>query len=258
MGQKGVQSMRVLSLPAIFLASTLVLAQPGAGTPQLDEVLTSWERSLTALQSLQADCQRTELDKVFQTKEVFKGTARYMKASSPGQGSRASLELFKMTPKGPDPNVFEKYICTGTYLYEYAPASKLIRIHDLPKPQSGQVADDNFLSFLFGMKAAEAKQRYQLALTPSDQYYHYIHIQAKLPQDKAEFTVARLTIRRDNFLPAQVWFHKPNGNEITWDFQARSNVPMPANLFEQPRLPSGWKFERIPDQAKPKVRGNAG
>jgi hypothetical protein len=56
-------------------------------------------------------------------------------------------------------------------------------------------------------------------------------------------------------LPAQVWFHQPNGDEVTWDFQrVQSNVEIAPAVFEQPKLPPGWQFERMPAQAKPKVR----
>jgi TIGR03009 family protein len=255
--------MRVLfCLSTLFAAAALALAQQPqqptaqAQDAQLDAVLAGWEKALLSLQSLYAECERTTVDKVFQTTEVYKGSAKYLKAPGPGQGSRASLELYKVTPKGLSPTIFEKYVCTGTFLYEYSPANQVIRVHDLPKPKAGQIADDNFLSFLFGMKAVEAKQRYQLGLTPSDQYYHYIKIEPKLPQDKADFTVAQLVIRRDNFLPARVWFHQPNGNQTTWSFpQVRRDIPIPATTFESPKLPQGWKMERVTGDAKAKVRG---
>ena len=245
-------------VPALLLTGALVMAQPGTPPADpnagLDQVLAGWEKALTSIKSLEAKCQRTTLDKVFQTKEVFSGTAKYLKGAGPGQTSRASLELFKETPQGLNRNVFEKYICSGTFLYEYSPANKVIRIHDLPQPKQGQISDDNFLSFLFGMKAHEAKQRYQLTMTAPDQHYHYIHIKPNLQQDKADFTVARLVLLRANFLPAQVWFHQPNGNEVTWNFKVDPNVDIPASVFAQPQLDPGWKFERMPAQAQPKIR----
>jgi TIGR03009 family protein len=254
--------MRALSvLPVLLMTSAWVLAQqappppPAAGATQLDAVLAGWEQTMSSVRSLQADCQRTELNKTFQSTEIFKGTAKYLKAAGAGQGSRASLELYKQTPQGPSATIYEKYICTGTYLYEFVPANKVIRIHDLPKPKVGQISDDSFLGFLFGMKAAEAKQRYHMTLTPSDQYYHYIIIQPKLDQDKEGFTKAQLVLRRDNLLPARVWFCHPNKNEITWDFpQTRANVNIPPSAFEQPRLPTGWQWERV-TEAKAKIRG---
>ena len=252
--------MRAFSLLAILaMAATAALAQqaaPQAVNPgQVDAVLDGWERSLTSLRSLYADCERTTLDKVFQTREVFKGTAKYLKALAPGQGSRASLDLHKWTAKGLSNEVYEKYVCTGTYVYAFAPAEKVIRVYDQPKANAG----DNFQSFVFGMKASEAKQRYELTIPtkPADKYYYYVDIRPKLAQDKADFTVARLVIRRDNFLPAQVWFLRPNGNQETWTFpKVGRDVAIPATTFEQPRLLPGWKIQRMPAQTKLKIRGN--
>src|SRR5438094_729533 len=122
----------MLVLPALLIVSTFVAAQqgassqvPGSTDPQLDEVLAGWEKTLSGLRSLYAECQRTTLGKVFNTREVFRGSAKYLKSPGPGQGSRASLELYKDTEKGLSPTIFEKFVCAGTYLYEYAPASKV-------------------------------------------------------------------------------------------------------------------------------------
>ena len=38
------------------------------------------------------------------------------------------------------------------------------------------MADDGFLSFLFGMKAAEARQRYDLRVDKVDQWYIYVEV----------------------------------------------------------------------------------
>src|SRR5437879_3311936 len=108
----------LLILPALLLTSSFLAAQQGsplpvqgANSPQLDDVLAGWEKSLTGLRTLYAECQRTRLDKVFNTKEVFRGFAKYLKSPAPGQGSRASLELYKETEKGLSPTIFEKFIC---------------------------------------------------------------------------------------------------------------------------------------------------
>lgn len=253
-----------LTLPALGLANVVALAQqppvPDPGGQQLGQVLVGWEKAMTSIHSLYAEVHRTTVDKVFKSTEVFKGTAKYQKSSVAGQQSRAALELYKETKEGLRQDVFEKYICSGNFLYEYVPANKTIRVHELPPPKAGQVGDDNLLNFLFGMKAADAQQRYQLSLEPpppNDQWYHYVKVQPKLPQDKAEFTVARLVLMRSNSMPRQVWFHSPNGNETTWDFpRMQTNVEIPVAHFAQPQLPKGWQWERMPAQGKLKVRSN--
>jgi TIGR03009 family protein len=250
------------SFSVLLLAATMAEAQqqPAAAPadPRLDAVLGNWEKAMLNVQTLSAEVKRTKLDKTFQTTEVFEGAAHYMRGAA-GQQSRASLELFKKN----QPQTFEKYLCTGNFLYEWAPASKVIRRHELPTPKPGQLADDNFLSFLFGMKAEDAKSRYQIAYVPApanDKWYQYLRIQAKLSSDKADFTEARLVLLASNYLPRQLWFLQPNGDEVTWDFP---RVNSPSNLqpahFGTPQLPAGWQFVTVPSQnPAPRVLRNSG
>ena len=48
---------------------------------------------MSRVTSLEASCERVTEDKVFKTREVYKGTAKYLKGSGPGLTSRASLHL---------------------------------------------------------------------------------------------------------------------------------------------------------------------
>lgn len=251
--------MRWITVSLIVLAAMPVIAaaqqqptKPGLPPedPRLDIVLGNWEKAMLNVQSLSAKVNRTKLDKTFQTTEVFEGTANYLRGA-PGQTSRASLELFK---KG-QPQHFEKYLCTGNFLYQWSPAEKVIRRHELPPPKQGQIADDNFLSFLFGMKAADAKAKYQMTYVPApanDKWYQYLRIQPKTANDKADFREARLVLMSHNHLPRQLWFLQANGDEVTWDFP---KVDSPANLnaanFAHPQLPQGWQFVPVSRQNPP-------
>ena len=147
--------------PALALAVVLLVGlgagaqqpqQPSAAAPmldparnRLDALLLQWQQSMQQLQVLEADCTRTTMNKAFNSTEVMQGKAQYMRPNL------AALHLRKPGPGNAD--VFERFICSGTFLYEFVPAQKVVRVHDLPKPKEGQVADDNFLSFIFGMKA---------------------------------------------------------------------------------------------------------
>lgn len=227
---------------------------PTPGTPnKVDEILFQWEKTMSGVSSLIVYCNRTTLDKTYGTTDVFEGTAKFLKSSIPGQTSRASLEMFK---KG-RPEVFEKYVFSGNFLYEFSPGTKTIRAHDLPPSKNGQISDDNFLSFVTGMKAVDARMRYQITLVGQDQHYHYLVIQPRQDADKADFTEARLVLMRHNHMPRQLWFRQPNSNEITWDFP---KVESPADLrpeqFAQPAVPPGWKMERPQLPPASKIRNN--
>ena len=241
-------------IPSLLISAAVVLAQT-PGTPpaapanadqMLDRVLAGWEKAMTDLRSFEADCDRVSLDKAFNTLDTFEGKALFLKGVGPNQPSRASLKLDKKN----QPQVYEKYICTGTFLYQYSPANKVVMVHDMPK--LNQVSDESFLGFLFGMKAVDAKQRYQMTWVPDTQhnnkFYHYLRVLPKDARDKADFTEARLTLSANTMLPRQIWYHQPNGNEITWNFkEVRPNVNIPLTAF-QPDTPAGWRMERAPQR----------
>lgn len=236
-----------VTLAGLLTCAGLALAQQPGGAPpdnsrKLDQVLAGWEKAMTTLTSFRAACHRTTLDKALGATDVFEGSALFLKGAGAKQPSRASLELFK---KG-RPEVFDKYVCTGDFLYEYAPASKVIRIHEMPRSRLGQIGDDSFLTLMFGMKAADAKARYTMIYRGGDKWYHYIQVLPRDPRDKVDFTEARLSLWEKSLLPRQIWYRQPNGNEITWDFpKIETNVRVPLNAFDSPRPPQGWRIERV-------------
>ncbi|MBL8794271.1 MAG: TIGR03009 domain-containing protein [Planctomycetia bacterium] len=224
---------------------------PPADNSRLDQMLARWEKEMGTIQSLATEMTRTTVDKTWGTTETYVGRAKYVKPN---------LALLEMQKKD-NPQVFEKYLCTGTFLYQYVPASKAIHVHELPPPRPGQApGDDNFLSFLFGMKAEEAKKRYDLKLVKEDQWYVYIEVTPKLAVDKSDFQKARLVLNQSNFLPRQIWFEQPNGNEISWDLpKAQSGVQIDRNEFAPPQqAPAGWTMVRVPRaEAAPNPNNNA-
>src|SRR5437660_589497 len=126
---QGERAMRVfayafLAFGAFWAAAAPVFAQGAMQpiTPQeeaaLNQILRGWEKSMTDLRSFVTKVDRESLDKALQAKDQYKGFAVFLKANVKDDQSRARLELAKVSK----PDVFEKYICTGTYLYEYSPA----------------------------------------------------------------------------------------------------------------------------------------
>lgn len=243
----------------LLLAATLSAQQlPPASSPapaldpnnRLDALLMQWEAKMKAVQTLKATMNRERIDKVFNTRDAFVGEAKYM---------RPNLALLSLKRKD-RPDIFEKYICTGTYLYEYNQSNREIRYHELPAPKAGQVADDNFLSFIFGMKAEEAKRRYDLKLVADgqDKYYHYIEILPRYPADRADFEKARLVLTQSTMLPRMLTFVEPNGNQITWDIPILEiNVPLDRREFESPTLPSKeWRMVKAPKANTGRAPGN--
>jgi TIGR03009 family protein len=238
----------------IFLLPILAAAQQPAPPANQQEqmlnfALSSWEAAMTKLDRFEVLCRRTTTDKTFGSIETYEGSAKFLK-SGQGQPSRALLEIVNKK----DPGKYEKFLYTGTFLYEWVPATKVLRIHDVPQPKAGQPAiEDNIVALLFGMKADDAKRRYQMSWRPdtenNNKYYHYLQILPRTPADKADFTEARLVLTTSDFLPRQVWYHQPNGNEVTWDFEKlkkNQEATIAPQTFAPPQqLPKDWRVERM-------------
>jgi TIGR03009 family protein len=221
-------------------------APPGERRPQeeqspLDRYLAGWEKAFTHADTLVAEVSRTETSETFQASKVFAGTFKYRK---PGGF------ILEMSQKDKPENI-EKIVVSGSTLYQYVPARKEIRQFHLPPARPGQVADDNFLSFLFGMKAEEARRRYELKLIKEDQYYAYVGVNPRLDADKADFRTARLVLVKETLLPRQLWFKPSHGYTVTWDvLRIQRDVPLLAKEFTEPQVPPGWKL------IKPPARGD--
>src|SRR5262249_18421468 len=151
----------------------------------------------------------------------------------------------------------ERFICSGNFLYQFVPEGKEIRVYELNQTKSGQVGEDNFLSFLFGMKAEEAKRRYDLRLEKQDQHWIYIRVYPRFDQDKVDFQEAQVVLGGESFLPRRLWFLEPNGNEVTWDIP-RIDPKAPVNRadFGAPAVPPGWELKRVPRNPQNATRPN--
>src|SRR5262245_8533026 len=226
-------------------------APDAASAARLDGYLQRWEQEMRKVQTLAAALSRTDTDKTFNTKTTLVGTAQYMKSGTgPTALNLAALELKQSGKTEPA----DKLICTGTYLYKFEVASKEMRAYEMPKPKPGQVADDSFLGFLFGMKAEAAKRRYVLnfaslktAPNGEDTHYVYVDVLPRFPEDKAEFARARLVLNKDSYLPRQLWFEHANGSDTLWDVpKIQAGVTLDRRIFDAPKVPPDWKFVPVP------------
>jgi TIGR03009 family protein len=210
----------------------------------LDAVLVNWEAAMKKVETLQApQCSRVENLKTFQITKTYIGIAKYM---------RPNMGLLYMSLKD-KPEQFEEIIVNGSNVYQYAPQLKEIRAHHMPASRTG-MADDSPLFLLFGMKAVDAKARYELKLLNQDQYYYYLGITPRRDGDKADFRTARLVLNKDSLMPRQLWFEQPNGDTITWDLpKIESGIRLNPTEFTKPTVPPGWKMVDVPLPEQPRI-----
>lgn len=244
-----------LVLAALVLAGLSASAQQeqqrsAADSKALDQHLAKWEAAMKKIETLGAQLTRIDKDLAFDQVQKLTGTAYYMKVGS--GASAQNLALLEMKLAGhKEPK--EKFICTGTYIYQFLPEQKEIRYYELPKPKPGQVAEDNnLMSLLFGMKAEDAKRRYELKLDHEDKYYIYVDITPRSPADKADFQRARLVLNKSNYLPRQLWFEHANRSEVMWDIpNLQVGMALDRRAFDPPQAPKGWKL--VPGEKRRQV-----
>jgi TIGR03009 family protein len=248
---------RGLVLTILVLTAGPAAAQPAPAPSPLDNYLLNWERKMLEVTTLQAQLTRSEKDPSFNKTQEFVGFAQYMKEKR-GE-AMLNLATLEMRPKDKPNEIAEKFICSGTHLYQFNPAQMEVKQFELPKPKPGSVAQDNVMGFMFGMRAKDATQRYDMKLAKEDQYYIYIDILPRLPADKADFLFARIVLNKDTFLPRQLWF-QTSGSEVTWDIPVvRAGVQVNRADFEAPKLAPGWKLTVVPPQdGQPKVIRSGG
>jgi TIGR03009 family protein len=225
--------------PAVPVAPAAAPLDPGHNP--LDGLLVNWEGAMVKVESISAQCSRVDENKTFGATKVFVGRALYLK---PNLGL---LEMWEYQKGKPTEN-FEKIVVNGSMVYQYIQAQKQVVPTQMPTPKGGQMAEDNFLAFLFGMKAQEAKRRYDIRMVEekrNDPYYFYLDVLPRSDGDKADFKRARLVLNKDSYMPRQLWFERPNGDTVTWDIP---KVQAGANLNKddfKPVVPKDWKMMEV-------------
>ena len=214
--------------PAAAVAAPLDPRNP------LDNYLVRWEQSMRRVTTLALACSRTETDPVHQTRTVYSGSIHFLKPTY----------FFWDMKRVDKPQEFERFICTGQYIYQYVPQQRELRVYPAPKPgPNGGLAEDSSVAFLFGMKAEQAKKRYTLSLFKEDKNYVYVDVVPRLEVDKADFEKARIILDKETFLPRKLWFQHPNSGQVVWDIPTiQSGVKLPASVFAAPSTPKGWKL----------------
>jgi TIGR03009 family protein len=228
-------------------------------TDPVEKYLRLCERSLSKLDSFVATVQRTSVDRTFQVTEVYEGTAKYLKPN---------LSMLELHAQG-NPKRWQKYVCADKLFYEYDPENKEIRVHEIPlflsPPGGGRggvferlmkawyswLQEPVPLPFSSFLQVDKTRCLFDSKLVKEDQWYSYIELQPRAQEAKDDYRRARVVLMKPNYLPRQIWFEQPNGNEVKWDItRIQENVSLPRKEFTAPQVPPGWKLIRLPQRTK--------
>ena len=222
---------------------------------KLEGILKQWEKESATITQLDATFKRTDRKLGFKTLSQFEGRALL---KSP---NLACLNLEKVDA-GPEAQVkthfHERILCTGDDVVQYDGATKQIIIYPLGKGEQQRALQQGPLPFLFNMKAAEVKARYNMELMLEGRDAYRIKIAPKEEIDRDAFAEALLDLDRQTFLPRALMLTSPNEKETqTYVFKAIETEKKvdPAN-FKFQKI-EGWKVVRNPDpNARPSKVGN--
>jgi TIGR03009 family protein len=256
------------TLVATFLVldGTSVLAQaPGVAPGQpvvpaaapaanLDAHLGGWERKMADITNFRVEIALTRTDNVFKKEKKYTGVVLCMKPNY------AILRLdYAADPSKSD---YEAVICNGKSLFVYNGLEKTMTEHKIANQANPKAGVDNLMvDFLSGLKAKDAKDRFDISLMNEDANYVYLDIKPRVEKDKLEFQQLRLALFGPKtpfpYLPCKVIKVNPNGDTETWDFSKHQlNLQgIDESTFKYVKVP-GFTERQAPMNAQPMRPGN--
>jgi TIGR03009 family protein len=255
-----------LAIALVLLGGVAVAQQPGQPQPtpppnpaqqaaELQGILMNWQKAMSGITKFHIEQASKTMKYVvpFPETTFHAGDVKFL-------APRQFLVDLKKVEKGKYvPTDFFKIVCTGNATFQFEPKDK--KIYYMPLPDK-KASDDTIMGFLFpDMKMTEFQERYQLSLAPApagyEKFYYFLDILPKRPEDRQNFSKARLLLNRHNFLPRQLYYVEPNGNQVTWDFPKikTTDANVQPNEFAQPTLPTReWQFARRMVESGPPPR----
>jgi TIGR03009 family protein len=214
-----------------------------AADPKLDAHLAQWEKTMSAVKNFHFELELKRTDATFKAVKQYSGIMLCMKPNL----ARMRL-IYDGDQSGAD---YEAYICNGKAVYEYNGLAKTVTEWKLPDPKkpAAGVTDNLMLDILAGMKAKEARARFELSLFRENKDFVYIDVKPLLPRDKAEFVQLRLALCAPKtdwpYLPGGIVIAKPNGDTETWRIKkALTNIPdIGADRFQYEEV-QGFKVQQ--------------
>lgn len=205
---------------------------------ELEELLKEWELQSAKIRTLVGEHQRIVYNGVFEVEKYANGKF-YYESPDKGRIDLEGVEVEKGTPakrqntKGEDYKIEAdqktKWVCTGDKILNINDDEKTYESFDLPKELQGTNIIHGPLPFLFGMKAEEAKRRFEIAFVnqknPKQNNADVVWLTAKprMVADRENFQLATIILDRKRFLPHAVKLLDPSGNlETVYTFPAKS------------------------------------
>jgi TIGR03009 family protein len=190
--------------------------QPCDASPRLQAILDAWEAESGKIQTLAGEHERYVYNITFETATVASGKFFY---AAPDRG-RIDLEgvppgKIDFGPTGPKKGASgvpftykadrnEIWVCTGKEVVTAVELDKTFQAFPLPPDMQGKNIINGPLPFLFGMKADEARRRFDLQLVNEDANYATIRAIPRTQLDSQNYGKATIMLDKSRYLPFAV------------------------------------------------------
>ncbi len=234
----------------------------------VDQVLSTWEQHSANIKRYSCDLYRWQFDPtrydVHHTEA--EGTLRF---EGPGKGELRLAEVRTLAELGP-PAVYrvnprephgEHWICDGDWVHILDHNQKKANRIQLPPEMRGKLVYRSPLPFVFGVKAAELKQRYWIRPLnrPERPKELWLEVFPKHASDAGNYSRLQVGLDRSDILPAALivlmpnWTPKQPHREVYQFTDRQVNVFRDALLetvfrqaFIKPNLGSDWTVSEEP------------
>jgi len=231
-------------------AAVVVLSpeEVAAKLAAMENVLALWEAQSKKLTALDAAFTRIDKSLGWGNQEEYRGRA-YLQ--SPNLACLHLQEVVQPMKAGEKPSLkeHERIVCTGKEVLQYDYTTKQIFRFPLDKRERKRALPEGPLPFLFSMKAAEAKQAYDMSLMNETAEAYLINIKPHQRANKTVFSKAFIQLNKATLLPDRLVLVSPNGKD-TQDYVftgVQANGRINAEFF-MARAIEGWKLIDNPQQ----------
>jgi len=212
---------------------------------RMEQLLILWEKQSARLKSLDVKFKRVDHSPAWGDNELYEGRAMLQ---SP---NLAWLDFKKVSVDKQNKATlvpYERIVCTGKEVWQYNSPTRQIFIFPLEKMEQQRALEEGPLPFLFNMKAAEAKKRYQMSLVSENSANYLVKVIPLLEIDKESFSKAMIQLDRKYLLPTNIVLIMPDGKS-TQDYKfsdVKPNAVVDARNFVCKELDPPWKVVRNP------------
>ncbi len=199
-----------------------------AVSPELEQLLADWEKSSGQIETMTGSFYKYTYNHRFQVEERAVGEFLYempdrgVYRTMPAKIKKGDIGRSKdEAGKECDPYTLkpaeeaERWICTGKQVKQVKEGLKTYTVTDVPESSQGANIIESPLPFLFGMKAEQAKRRYQMRILSHDKGSYLLEVIPKLAMDSVNYRKAFLFIDDKEFLPRAVRLIDAAGQEET-------------------------------------------